>query len=506
MRGDIFRRLPRPKVGKSHFDLSHDHRTTFDMGYLIPILCEDTIPGDFWTLQCEPFVRAAALLAPVMSRIDVRVDYFHVSNRLLWPSWDRFYKSELINKPPYIVINDSLQNLVTPGSLGDYLGLPAFDSLNNYVGNQVSAFPVAAYNFIWNEFYRHQHVQTEKDVQLDNDDNSGTFLSYVLGVPEFRNWYHDYFTSANPFPVAGSGSVDLPITHRSANTTARQVIDDATVNNDTLVTSSSGKVRGQTGGNNLWLDTVHEGSVEDLRRAVRIQEWLEKMLRSGTRLREMIWEFFGVDNLDMRMQIPELIGSSVQSLKISEVLATGQTLDSNDNVVNPVGQLAGHGVSAGLTPAHKFLCRENGWIIGLLNVQPKPSYMNQGIPKRFLRDDIYKYYWPQFAHLGEEEIQNRELFIDDTEANQDGVFGYQARYSDYKFRNNRISGEFGTNLDFWTFARKFVSTPVLDEQFIKASVDVRPFAVKDGSHNMRGMIYHNNKCVRPIPRYSTPRL
>lgn len=502
-RGDIFRRIPRPNIQKSNFDMGFDHRTTFDMGYLVPVLLEETLPGDSWNLSCEPFVRAAALIAPVMSRIDVRIDYFHVSNRILWPSWERWFKNELINKPPYVVINDSEPNTVKHGTLGDYLGLPAFKSLNNYVGNEVSAFPVAAYNFIWNEFYRHQHVQNEKAYELTNDDNTSTFLPFLLGKPEFRNWRHDYFTSANPYPVSGAAGVQIPITHQAATTTVRKITDQSAVVNETAFnTDGNGALRENTTNIQVYHDAVHNAPIEDLRRAIKVQEWLEKLLTGGTRFREMLWSFFGVDNKDMRMQVPEHIGSHVQSLKISEVLTTGESRNSEGNLINPVGQMAGHGVSVGKTPRFKFFARENGWILGLMSVQPKPTYLNQGIPKKFLRDDIYKYYFPQFAHLGEQPIENRELFIDDTEVNQSNVFGYQANYAEYKFRNNRVSGEFGDNLDFWTFARKFVQTPTLDETFIKASVGVGPFAVKDGSNNLRAMVYHDNRVVRPIPRFS----
>lgn len=502
-RGDIFRKLPKPRVGKSNFDLSFDHRTTFDMGYLIPILCEDTLPGDQWTMSCEPFVRAAALLAPVMSRIDVTVDYFHVSNRIMWPSWDRWLKSELINEPPYIIANGSAPNVITPGSLGDYIGYPAFDTLNNHTPLKLSAFPLAAYNMIWNEYYRHQHVQTALDQTLDNDDNSADFLAYALNNPQFRCWDKDYFTSANPFPSAGA-AVNIPVGHLQGGMNVRKSSDDSLVISENVQTSASGKLEGAAAGN-IYTDAIHEGTIEDLRTSIKVQEWFEKLLRGGTRLREMLWTFFGVDNMDMRMQVPEFIGRSTQSLKISEILTTGETIDSLDNIVNPVGQMAGHGVSAGMTKQFRYFAREHGWIIAILNVQPKPTYMNRGVHKKFSRDDLYKYYWPQFANLGEEVVQNKEIFIDDTATVQEAAFGYQARYSDYRFRNNRVSGEFGTNLDFWTFARKFVSTPVLNETFVRASTDVRPFAVKDGSHNMRGMVYHNIKCVRPLPRFSTPK-
>lgn len=504
-RGSIFRSLPAPRIGKSNFDLSHDHRTTFDMGYLVPILCEDTLPGDKWSMSFEPLVRAAAMLAPVMSRIDVRIDVFHVSNRIMWPSWERWFKNELINEPPYIIINDSTENQVKSHSLGGYMGLPAFDTLSNLTPLKVSAFPFCAYNMIWNEFYRHQHVQTELTDVLTNDDNTTEFLGAAVSAPQYRNWTHDYFTSANPFPVSGNAGVDIPITHQPNSTIARKVSDSTPLANEDIVTSSSGFLRGGGGQENVWIDSAHKAQIEDLRSAIKVQEWLEKLTRGGSRFREMLWNFFGVDNKDMRMQVPELIGSSVQSMRISEVLSTAETLDSLDATVNPVGQQSGHGISAGRTRRFHYSAKENGWIIAVLNVQPTPTYMNQGLEKKFTRQTLFEYYFPQFAHLGEEAILNKELYIDDTATVQEEVFGYQARYSDYRFKNNRVSGEFGSNLDFWTFARKFASTPVLNDAFIKADQDNRPFSIQDGADNMRAMVYNDIKVTRPIPRFATPK-
>lgn len=506
-RGNIFRRLPRPNVQKSNFDLSFDHRTTFDMGRLIPILCEETLPGDSWTLQCEPFIRAAALLAPVMSRIDVRVDYFHVSNRIMWPSWERFYKAELVNKAPYLTVNASAPNQIRPGMLGDYMGLPAFENdMSNFSQMEVSAFPFAAYNFIWNEFYRHQHLQNEKPYILDSDNNDDFFQGVPLGLPYFRNWTHDYFTTANPFPAAGAGSMNIPVSHAQAVTPVRRVSDDTELPEDNLRTGPNSNLRTTTVNTQVYTDPTHEGTIEDLRRAIQVQSWVEKLLRGGTRMREMLYSFFGVDNMDARMQIPEYIGSHSNSLKISEVLSTADTVDNlGPDTGSPVGQLSGHGVSAGNSKKMKFFARENGWIIGLLSVQPKPSYMNQGLHKKFSRSDIYDFYFPQFAHFGEQAIKNKEIFVDATEADQEDTFGYIPRFSEYKFKNNRVSGEFSSNLDFWTFARKFDGLPTLDAEFLEADVTVNPFAIQDGSHNLRAMVYHNNKCVRPMPRFSTPK-
>lgn len=506
-RGDIFRSMPRPKVGKNMFNLSHDHKTTFNMGLLIPTLCEDALPGDTWYIQSENFVRAMALLAPVMERVDVKTEYFFVPNRLMWSSWDRWINGELINRPPYIKINGAEVERVSPGDLGDYLGYPAATSLSNLVDLEVSAFPISAYNFIWNEFYRAQNIQGAVAYELANDDNTTAMRPFVINGPARRNWQHDYFTSAQPWPAAAGTTTDIPISHAQEGLDIRDVSTGLIIgtDNDLQVEGDTGHMR-TAGTTELYTDPRHEASVADLRRSVKIQEWLEKMLLGGSRLRELLYTFFGVDNQDMRLQVPELIGMHSQSLKISEVLSAAETLDSVDATVNPVGQMAGHGVSVGSSPRFKYFVREHGWIIGMMSVQPARSYSNQGVRRSFTRNDVYDYYWPQFANIGEQAILKQELYFDATASERVETWGYGPRYAEYRFINNRVSGDMSDTLDFWNFADSFSSVPPLDTLFLEASVRSDPFAIQDGTDNLAAQIYHNLQVVRPMPRFAIPRL
>ena len=71
------------------FDLSHDVKFSCNMGELVPIMAMECIPGDRVRLGSEDVVRLAAMLAPMMHRLDVRVEYAFVPSRILWPNWRR---------------------------------------------------------------------------------------------------------------------------------------------------------------------------------------------------------------------------------------------------------------------------------------------------------------------------------------------------------------------------------------------------------------------------------
>ena len=80
-------------------------------------------------------------------------------------------------------------------------------------------------------------------------------------------------------------------------------------------------------------------TINDLRTAFRLQEWLEKSMRGGRRLFENILVFFGAKSPDARLQRPEYISGTKTPIQISEVL---QTSESN---TSPQGNMAGHGIT-----------------------------------------------------------------------------------------------------------------------------------------------------------------
>jgi len=252
------------------------------------------------------------------------------------------------------------------------------------------------------------------------------------------------------------------------------------------------------------IDNVNT-TINDLRRSIKLQEWLEKNARGGGRYTEQIRSHFGVVSSDARLQRPEYLGGGKQPVVISEVLSTFQAADGDGE---PQGNMAGHGISVGNSNGFTYRAEEHGVVIGIISVLPRTTYQ-QGIDRMWIRDDKFKYLWPSFGQLGEQEITNVELYMDyfNGPENNSAVFGYQSRYSEYKNQPSRVSGVFRDSLAYWHMGRIFNSQPSLDAGFVSADPTTRIFAVEDPNvEHLYCQMYHNFSAIRPLPYFGTPTL
>lgn len=496
----------------SYFDMSHDVKMSFRMGALIPTCVMDVLPGDKIKIQVENLLRFAPLLSPLMHRVNVTTHYFFVPNRILWPGWEKWITGDEDAVPPFLDGRD-----VPVGSLGDYLGYPTGDTSADYTA---SAFPIAAYYKIIDEYYRDQNLVNEQFIELTAGLNAG-YAAKLNAIPFKRAWMHDYFTSALPFaqkgdpvtlPLLNEDSVDVKL--KDAWSTPGS-FRDATAPHDRIASSD---ITTQAGGftqagstpgaydpeGTLEVDINEEATdINTLRRAFKLQEWLERNARGGTRYIENILAHFGVKSSDARLQRPEYMGGARQTMTISEVLSTAETVDSGDVTLNPVGQMAGHGISYGSGKTIKYRAEEHGWVIGIINVQPVSAYQ-QGLHRSFNRKDRFDYAWPTFANIGEQEVLNSEIYIDTDEVTRNQVFGYVPRYAEYKFMNSRVAGDFKDTLSHWHLGRIFSSLPTLNAQFVTCIPQTdRIFAVSDEDH-IYANIYNKIGVVRKLPKYGVP--
>jgi len=511
MSKNIFQTDQLSGVPRSRFDLSHDHKFTADMGQLIPLLNVEVLPGDDWSIRPENLLRYAPLLAPVMHNVHVDMHFFFVPNRIIWDNWDEWITGNVTIEPPYIRSQEgyALSNLAT------YMGLRGTaDSI------AINAFPFAAYFKIYDEYYRDQNLQQELSEPLNSGSNSW-LEGFVAEGLLYRSWNHDYFTAALPFAQKGD-AVTLPLL---SNTTAPVTLLSPGPGTPIMRNSVTGAVAPlgspmSVGGSGAWVapgtsslvldpngtyvvDINSEASdITSLRRAFRLQEFLERDARGGTRYNENLLAHFNVYSKDSRLQRPEYIGGTKSQMVISEVLSSAETLDSTNNVVNPVGQMAGHGISVGGGNNISYRSTEHGWIIGIMSVRPRTAYQ-QGIHRSFLRLDRLDYAWPLFANIGEQPIFNYELYGQLLEEDGFGTFGYIPRYSEYKYLNSRVSGLLLDGLEFWHLGRIFTEPPVLNNNFIVCQPSKRIFAVPD-EPGLIGHTIFNISVSRPLPRYSTP--
>lgn len=539
----VFSHIEKTKLNSNTFDLTHDKKLSTQMGKLTPIFVADTVPGDQFEIKSNAMVRFAPLIAPFMHRVNVYLHFYFVPNRILWDNWEDFitagWDGEETPEWPYVQYNFTTGAGVQSSSLGDYLGLPTNNDVKqggSDVIRQFSALPFAAYQRVWYDYYRDQNFQTEDDFPeqklIDGSNNAlfGTYWSQLRN----RAWQHDYFTSALPFTQRGpeamipfSGNPDIVSKDAADIYDNNQFVQILRGNSGNTLTGGFGTGTQPSAGElgaagsgvppyntDAYLDLNRShyadlngvaASITELRRAIALQEYLEKSARGGNRYVEWLNVIFGVTSSDARLQRAEYIGGFSSPVKVSEVLQTSSTDETT-----PQGNMSGHAVSFGSGENIAHYCEEHGYIIGMMSIMPMTAYQ-QGIPKHFLRRDRYDYFTPQFQHIGEEAIEKNELYLDDNDDGGLAPWGYKPRYSEYKYMNNTVHGDFKSSLSFWQLGRIFETDddcPPLNAEFIvcdPTAINGRIFAVDDGSDNLYCHVLNEVKASRKMAYFGNPK-
>jgi len=519
----IFNKVQMKREKYNRFDLSHDVKLSGSMGRLIPICCMDSVPGDKWNLGCQMLVRFGPMLAPVMHRFDAYVHYYAVPKRLLWPKWEEYfagpdeptdYSTYTPPAHPFITISEANETLLT-----DYFGIPPKATAGNNSSENINAMQFAAYQMIWDEYYRDQNLQdsTLKDLSRTNylNDGDNTVDSSVLFNLRLRAWEHDYFTSALPFAQKGEAVLlplslsDVPVKADNVAFPTGVVLTGTPANADVAAAAN-------TTGEDLFAQTseaVGSTTIRDLRRAEAVQQLLEKFARGGSRYTEAIRAIYGVTSSDKRLQRPEYITGSKTPITISEVLNTAGTFDPanpTDPASPPQGNMAGHGLAVVQGNYGHYFAEEHCYIIGILSVMPKTAYQ-QGIERQFYKiNDRYEQYFSDLAHIGEQAVLKGELYAYSDNAGESlETFGYLPRYAEYKYQSNRVAGQFRTTLAYWHEGRIFTTgstVPPLNSNFIMCLPDTRIFATGSESDNLFVQVLNQVSVARMMPVFGNPRL
>lgn len=540
-----FSRVPRADVPRTRFYRPSSHMTTIGTDYLYPLYLDEVLPGDTFRLDVGTFARLTTALVPFMSNLYIDWQFFFVPSRLVWSNFQKFCGEQ---ENPDDSIDYTMPYLTAPsggvdfGTIYDYMGIPP---KKEFAAHDVQSLPFRCYNLIYNEWYRDENLQNSVPVPKgDGPDSASDFTLLKRGKRK------DYFTSCLPAPQKGPAST-IPIIEQmtipvrgtgmalgvydgtfetghvaglyqsSGGVTQLQknaYAKDAgyTISGDSKLGAGAVGVtlNPEKSGLEAVLDSPTVVTINALRQAFQLQKFAERMNRGGTRYIEILKSMFGVTSPDARLQRPELLTAFSVPVQISQVVQTS----SSEEGSTPQGNLAANGTASNGRFAFNKSFVEHGYILGLCSVRSDLMYQ-QGLHRMWSRTTRYDVFWPPFAHLGEQAVKNKEIYLQDSSVvDSDGVsvnektFGFQERWSEYKYGEHRISGElrsdYTQSLDVWHLAQDFSSLPTLSPTFIESGTPIgrvvsvspdvsRPFVVDCAFRAI---------CTRPLPLYDIPGL
>ena len=511
-----FAAVPTIDVQRSQFNRSCGWKGTMDSSYLVPMLVDHVLPGDTFNHKSTLFGRMATPIYPIMDNLKLNSFFFAVPYRLVF---DNFQKMMGEQDNPDDSTDFIFPTSTSPsggygeGSLQDYMGLPT-----KIADMKHNTLPLRAYNLIWNEWFRDQNLQDS--VTVDTGDGPDDPTDYVLLR---RGKRHDYFTSALPWPQKGP-AVEIPLGD-SAPVLGIGRTNQNYGQSSTDLYESDGSQRTYASSSEVWENFMHTeedpdnpgfpniradlssataSTVNQLRQAFQIQKMFEKDARGGTRYTSIIKSHFGITSPDARLQRPEFLGGGSTDINIQPIQQNGDFASVGGT--GTTGTLGAQGTLVGNNHGYTKSFTEHCVIIGMVQVTADLNYQ-QGLDRFWSKSDRFDTYFPSLAHLGEQEVLNKEIYAQGT-AEDDAIFGYQERYAEYRYKPSTIHGQFRSNsatpLDAWHLAQEFDSLPVLGPAFIEDNPPVdRVIATPDEPQFIMD-IFHSTVAARPMPLYGVP--
>lgn len=540
-----FNQIPQMKASRTRFNRDQTILTTFDAGKLIPFYVDEVLPGDTFGVDTAAIIRMTTPKYPVMDDSFIDFYYFFCPNRILWDSFKHFM-GEVEETPwmptkaysvPQIKINGTnAKPAPDERSILDYMGVPT----KVKKPFSINALPIRAYVKIWNEFFRDENVDNAAVLKTDDanvnyefgDENSiqgAENNAYKGGNLLPVNKFHDYFTSCLPYPQKGP-DVTLPMSGNApvslygpgkAGKATKYGTGNIYENGEVFSYLDEGAMLGTSSGNGSTKFTFEDGSespgayayadlnqvtaatINDLRKAVAVQQYYEALARGGSRYREQVQALWNVVISDKTVQVPEYLGGGRYHVNINQIVQTAE----NDK--SPLGETGAMSVTPINESSFTKSFEEHGFVIGVCCVRHNRSYQ-QGLERFWSREDRLDYYVPQFANIGEQPVKKKEIMLTG-EASDEETFGYQEAWADYRMKPNRVSGLMRSNatgtLDFWHYGDYYESVPTLSQEWMaEGKKEIARTLVVENEPQFFGAIRVANKTTRRMPLYSVPGL
>lgn len=553
-----FLNVPQMHTSRTRFNRDQTILTTFDSGKLIPFFVDEVLPGDTFQIDTSAIIRMTTPKYPVMDDSFIDFYYFYCPDRILYDDF-KYFMGEVQEKPwaptksykiPQIVCFGSKENPEPrEQSILDYMGVPT--KIKSKF--EINAMPVRAYVKIWNEYFRDENVDNQAVLvtagfdQAYRDTNEDKNLDKVLEEAHEGgrclpvNKFHDYFTSCLPHPSRGA-EVRLPLAGNAAvnlfsdqNLTKKMstgndgeiYLNSTLTGNNTSVPRMSNWPTSSNPSNPVLvngapsdtdastyragflgadLTNVQATKINDLRKAVAVQQYYEALARGGSRYREQVQALWNVTISDKTAQIPEYLGGGRYHVNMNQIVQTSGQQSETDT---PIGETGAISVTPVNESSFTKSFEEHGFVIGVMCVRHNRSYQ-QGLERFWSRKDRLDYYVPQFANLGEQPVKKKEIMLTGT-ASDEETFGYQEAWADYRMKPNRVSGLMRSNatgtLDFWHYADNYDTVPTLSQGWMKeGKTEIARTLIVQNEPQFFGAIRVANKTTRCMPLYSVPGL
>lgn len=534
-----FGNAPTKNIGRSSFKRPFSHKTTFNTGDIVPIYAEEVLPGDTAKVHTASLIRMTTPIAPVMDNAWCDTYFFFVPRRLVWEHW-REFMGENTTDAWTQEIEYTVPQLTAP--TGGWTKGTVGEKLYGIQGREASvdACYARAYALVYNEWFRNESLIEPAEVSTGDATTSGSNGSnYVTdlqkgGLLAKAGKYADYFTRALPEPQKGP-DIYLPLgtyapvftqwdnhekqpfiplkfteQNRPDNSPSRAYlkVGDATTADNLfgVPNSTEDEHTDFLVPRNLYTDLsqASAATINQLRQAFAIQRLYERDALGGTRYTEMIRAHFGVTSSDARLQRPEYLGGKRVPINISQVIQQSST-DST----SPQGTTAAYSLTIDNHDDFTKSFEEHGIILGLCVIRTEHTYQ-QGLDRKFSRKNRTDFYFPELSNIGEQYIKNKEIFVQGTSEDED-AFGYQEAWAEYRYSNNRITGElnsdYATPLDIWHYGDDYSALPTLSQAWeVETDQNVARTLAIQNQDQWIADFYFDQTWIRPMPIYSIPSL
>lgn len=544
------------------------HITSFNAGRLVPIYCREILPNETISINIDAVIREVTMKTPVLGGLLCDFYAFFVQNRNVNDDW-----KETMGENPngaWYPLDTDLCALyagsggvqVPVGSIADYYGLPTQAEIPAQILQAMNDLRFRGYFMIWNEYFRDQNYQAPLPLSTENNTQSGFFAAAsgggisILQEPLRVNKLHDYFTSVLPSPQKGAevflplaGAAPITLEGGSAtlsgtdfvlqgNNQVKFTFSYATQDSMELFVSapegalasiSAGtgstapKIVKISGGdyslpvtsvNGLQVDLseVSSVSISDFRIASATQRFYEQLARVGSRYREYVAGFFGIEVNNPMRDVPTYLGHLRREL---EVYQTAQT-SASESGSTPQGNLAAFSYSrpsGSIIQNGSFTAVEHGYLHIFVVIRQKNVYPSFCPPDLFRRS-MLDFYQPQLANISEQPVYTRS--INPFAADLDGVFGYQEAWAEYRDEPDLVSGLMRPgvtgSLSSWNYADEFDSgLTIADDDFMLSNAQevvdrTVEIASTTSTHQFYGEFHFVTDKQLPMPVYSVPEL